>query len=193
MATQPLSEVVRYLHGAVGCGGAEPSDSELLTRFTVNREPAALEALVRRHQQLVMNVCRRLLGPGADADDAFQATFFVLARKARSIRKQGSVASWLHGVAHRLSRQLLSKTYTRRRCEAKWRSAAPSQPAGDDPAHLASMRELGAVLDDELERLPAVCRAALIACLLEGLSNVEAAQRLGVPASTLRLDKSRTP
>jgi RNA polymerase sigma factor (sigma-70 family) len=186
MATKPLREVIRYLHGAVGCGGAEPSDSELLTRFTDYREPAALEALVRRHQQLVMNVCRRLLGPGADADDAFQATFFVLARKARSIRKQGSIASWLHGVAHRLSRQLLGKMSTRRRCEAKWRSAAPSLLASDDPAHLASMRELGAVLDDELGRLPTVCRAALIACHLEGLSNVEAAHRLGVPASTLK-------
>jgi RNA polymerase sigma factor (sigma-70 family) len=186
MAAKPLSAVVRYLHGAAGSSGAEPSDGELLALFTVDRDPAAFEALVRRHEQLVMNVCRRLLGPGADADDAFQATFFVLARKARTIRKQESVACWLHGVAHRLSRQLLSKMAGRQRCAAKLQPAAESMPMRDDPVHVASMRELGVILDDELRSLPTVCRAALVACHLEGLSTAEAAQRLGVPASTLK-------
>jgi RNA polymerase sigma factor (sigma-70 family) len=186
MAAKPLCAVVRYLHGAAGSAAAEPSDGELLERFTIERDPSALEALVRRHERMVMNVCRRLLGPGADADDCFQATFFVFARKARSIRKRDSVASWLHGVAHRLSRQLLGKMSTRQRCEAKLRSSAENLAMKDDPVDMASMRELGVILDDELRRLPAVCRAALIACHLEGLSSSEAAERLGVPASTLK-------
>src|SRR5439155_16938790 len=106
--------------------GAGRYDGDLLTRFLADREPAAFEELVRRYQATVMNVCRRLLGNGADADDAFQATFFLLARKARSIRRRDSVGSWLHGVAHRLSRQMLTKMSTRQRCEVKLRQVAQS-------------------------------------------------------------------
>src|SRR5207237_8144753 len=126
------------------------SDGDLLAWFLADREPAAFEELVRRYQATVMNVCRRLLGNGADADDAFQATFFILARKARSIRQRDSVGSWLHGVAHRLSRQMLSKMSTRLRCEGKVRQTAQNTPTQDDPVHLASLRELGAILDDGL-------------------------------------------
>src|SRR5262245_50295894 len=193
MATQPLSVVLHYLHRTLDSGTAGRSDGELLARFTADRDPAAFEELVRRYEAMVMNVCRRRLGDDADADDAFQATFFVLARKARSIRQRDSVGSWLHGVAHRLSRQILSKRSTRLRCEGKMRQTAPRTPTTDDPVHLANMRELGVILDDELRNLPAVCRAALVACHLEGLSTTEAAHRLGVPASTLksRLQRGR--
>src|SRR5439155_5174124 len=186
MASQPLNAVIHYLHRSLDSGSARRSDGDLLAWFLVDREPAAFEELVRRYQATVMNVCRRLPGNGADADDAFQATFFLLARKARSIRRRDSVGSWLHGVAHRLSRQMLSKRSTRQRCEVKLRPIAQTMSAADDPASLAGMRELGAILDDELRNLPAVCRAALVACHLEGLSTSEAARRLGVPAGTLK-------
>jgi RNA polymerase sigma factor (sigma-70 family) len=193
MPTQPLNAVLHYLHRSLEPGTAGRSDGELLARFTVERDPAAFEELVRRYEAMVLNVCRRRLGKGADADDAFQATFFLLARKARGIRKRDSVGSWLHGVAHRLSRQVLGKRSTRLRCEAKLRQPAQSTPAKEDPVQLASLRELGVILDDELRNLPAVCRAALVACHLEGLSTTEAAHRLGVPASTLksRLQRGR--
>jgi RNA polymerase sigma factor (sigma-70 family) len=193
MAAQPLNAVIYYLHRSLESGNAGLSDGDLLERFAVDREPAAFEELVRRHQTMVMNVCRRLLGHGEDADDTFQATFFVLARKARSIRKRDAVGSWLHGVAHRLSHQMLAKRSTRLRCEETMRAGPRSAPISDDPVHLASMRELAAVLDDELRNLPTDCRAALVACHLEGLSTVEAAHQLGVPASTLksRLQRGR--
>src|SRR5882724_1375948 len=119
MATQPLNAVIHYLHRSLDSGGARRSDGDLLARFLADREPAAFEELVRRYQAMVMNVCQRLLGNGADADDAFQATFFLLARKACSIRRRDSVGSWLHGVAHRLSRQMLTKMCTHQRCEGK--------------------------------------------------------------------------
>src|SRR5947207_3367065 len=193
MATQPLNAVINYLHRSLDSGGAGRSDGDLLARFLADREPAAFEELVRRYQATVMNACRRLLGNGADADDAFQATFFLLARKARSIRKRDSVGSWLHGVAHRLSQQMLSRRSARLRCEEKMRQAVPSMPNADDPVRLASLRELSVILDDELRNLPAVCRAALVACYLEGLSTALAAHQLGVAASTLksRLQRGR--
>src|SRR5436305_6189373 len=132
MATPPLDSVIDYLHKSLDAASASRSDGDLLARFTVDRDPAAFAELVRRHEAMVLNVCRRLLGNGADADDAFQATFFLLARKARSIRKRDSVGSWLHGVAHRLSHHMLSKMSARLRCEVKMRQAAESLPSADD-------------------------------------------------------------
>src|SRR5262245_1370377 len=143
MATSPLDSVIHYLHRSLNSGSASRSDGDLLARFTIDRDPEAFAELVLRYEAVVMNVCRRLLGDGADADDAFQATFFLLARKARGIRKRDSVGSWLHGVAHRLSHQVLSKTSTRLRCEEKVRQAAQGMPSAEDPARLASLRELG--------------------------------------------------
>ncbi len=193
MATPPLDSVIHYLHRSLDSGSASRSDGDLLARFTIDRDPEAFAELVRRYEAMVMNVCRRLLGNGADADDAFQATFFILARKARSIRKPDSVGSWLHGVAHRLSHQMLSKMSTRLRGEEKMRQAAQSMPSADDPVRVASLRELSVILDDELRNLPTVCRAALVACHLEGLSTAQAAHQLGVAASTLksRLQRGR--
>src|SRR5947209_14011913 len=99
MATPPLNAVLQYLHRPLDSGSASRSDGDLLARFAIDREGEAFAELVRRYEAMVMSVCRRLLGDGADADDAFQATFFILARKARGIRKPDSVGSWLHGVA----------------------------------------------------------------------------------------------
>src|SRR5438132_724060 len=86
-------------------GAAEPTDGELLGRFAKVRDRAALELLVRRHGPMVLGVCRRLLGPGPDADDAFQATFLVLVRKGATLRRPGLVANWLYGVALRVARK----------------------------------------------------------------------------------------
>jgi RNA polymerase sigma factor (sigma-70 family) len=193
MATPPLDAVVRYLHRSFDSGSPGHSDGDLLARFTADCEPTAFEELVRRYEAMVMNVCRRLLGDGADADDVFQATFFLLARKARSIRRRDSVGCWLHGVAHRLSCQLLSKMAVRRRGEGKLRQVAESKPAPEDPAHQTDTRELAAVLDDELRNLPTACRAAVVACHLQGLSTAAAARQLGVPLSTFksRLQRGR--
>src|SRR3954453_13816828 len=80
-------------------GAAEPTDGELLVRFAAVRDRGALETLVRRHGPMVLGVCRRLLGPGPDADDAFQATFLVLVRTGATLRRPGLVANWLYGVA----------------------------------------------------------------------------------------------
>jgi RNA polymerase sigma factor (sigma-70 family) len=186
MPAKPFGAVIRYLHAIAGSGSAEPSDADLLAHFAAERDPAAFEALVRRHGPLVMGVCRRALGGGDDADDAFQATFLVFARKAQRVRNRESLGSWLHGVAHHLSQQLLHKKAIRRRREKPLGATAEGIAMNADPAHQASLRELGAILDEELRRLPAACRAALVACHLEGLTTAEAAHQLGVPASTVK-------
>src|SRR4051812_22517096 len=107
MPTSPLAKVARHLRTLAAVGEFRGlSDGELLERFADVQEELAFEVLMRRHGPLVLGVCRRALGAGPDAEDAFQATFLVLASKAASIRQQASVASWLYGVAFRLSRRL---------------------------------------------------------------------------------------
>ena len=186
MASKPLAGVVRYLHRISGSGGFELTDADLVALYASQREPDAFEAIVRRHASLVLGVCRRVLGSGPDVDDAFQATFLVLARKAHAIRRSDSVGSWLHGVAFNMAKQLRKKRAIVHRHETSLAATEPSMPMSTDPVHQASLRELGAVLDEELQRLPAVCRAAIVACHLEGASTAEAARLLGVPASTLK-------
>src|SRR6516164_6525835 len=94
--------VLRHLHRlAAPAAGGDVPDGQLLERFTLRREEAAFTALVRRHGPLVLGVCRRVLHNHHDAEDAFQATFLILARKARAITKQESVAGWLYQVAYR--------------------------------------------------------------------------------------------
>src|SRR5437899_9984777 len=104
MATAQLASVLQQLRTMVQVSGyEETSDRELLERFRAQREEAAFVALLQRHGPMVLHVCRRIQGNEHDAEDAFQATFLLLARKAGSIRKPESIASWLHGVAHRLA------------------------------------------------------------------------------------------
>src|SRR5688500_12890746 len=109
MLTQPTTLVFRHLSRLTG-GVRGLTDADLLAGFLQRRDEAAFEALVRRHGPLVLGVCRRLLADGHAAEDAFQATFLVLARKAASIRKRGSVASWLYGVAYRLATHARTRT-----------------------------------------------------------------------------------
>src|SRR5262245_11048345 len=107
MADARLTPVLRYLYQAARSAGTEaPTDARLLERFCRGQDPEAFAALVRRHGPLVWRVCRRAL-PQADlAEDVFQATFLVLARKASSLRQPAALASWLHGVAFRLARKV---------------------------------------------------------------------------------------
>ena len=176
----------------------ELSDGQLLELFAATHDQVAFEALMRRHGRLVHGACRRLLGPGPDADDAYQAAFLVLARKAASIRRQTSVASWLYGVAHRVSRDLKAKIARRTRHEhgggeGDLASIAEAKAMSSDPAQQASLRELAAILDGEVQRLPKRNREALVLCHLEGFSAAEAAKQLGCPLPTLksRLERAR--
>ena len=162
-------------------------DQQLLRRFAVEGDEAAFEALLRRHGPMVLGVCRRVLDCTQDVEDAFQATFVVLARKAATIRKPESVGSWLHGVAFRIARQIKAAT----RPGAALTAEGP--PVDADPLGELTWREVRVAMDEELQRLPLKYRAPLLLCYLEGCTQDEAARQLGWSKSTLRrrLDKGR--
>lgn len=188
MANQSLNLLLRYLrHLAKAPGDSQTPDQELVERFLQQRDQSAFEALVRRHGALVYKVARRLLHQEQDAEDVFQATFLTLARKASSLRKPGSVASWLHGVAHRLALQM--------RAAGINRSAHESRVAVRRTDQLAeiTVREAQELLDDELRCLSAKYRAPLVLCYLEGATRDEAARQLHLSLATLkrRLERGR--
>ncbi len=163
------------------------SDQVLLQRLNEQRDEAAFGTLLSRHGPMVLDVCRTVLKNEADAEDAFQATFLVLTRKAASIRKTASVGSWLHGVAHRTALKARAKAATREKNEA----GAPGRPASE-PDDLA-WREVQQILHAELTGLTERYRAPLAACYLEGKTQDEAAAQLGLAKSTLkeRLERGR--
>jgi RNA polymerase sigma factor (sigma-70 family) len=172
-----LSGILSYLQQL----GAEPeglSDGQLLERFASRRDEDAFAALLRRHGPLVWGVCRRVLRQAQDAEDAFQATFLVLARRAGAIRKHESVRSWLYGVAHRVAVRARDTAARRHAREGPLADvAAPAdEEAGPDPRP---------VLDEEIGRLPEKYRLPLILCHLEGKSQEQAAQLLGCPRATV--------
>jgi RNA polymerase sigma factor (sigma-70 family) len=166
----------------------EPTDRELLERFHRLRDQAAFEALVRRHGPMVLGVCRRVLHHVHDAEDAFQATFLVLVRRAGSLRDPELLANFLYGVACRVARKARTRLARQSQCERR----GTSMPAEDVYSDLA-WQELRSVLDEELHALPAKYQAPLVLCYLEGLTNEEAARRLGWPAGSIsyRLAKGR--
>jgi RNA polymerase sigma factor (sigma-70 family) len=138
------------------------SDVDLLERFRLRREEAAFTLLVQRHGPMVLAVCRRVLGDAHEAEDAFQATFLVLIRNAAAIRKQRSLAAWLHGVASRLAHKARKRTLRQRE-----RVGQAFQPdIHDDPGETLATRELRAALDEEIARLPAKYRTPLVLCYL---------------------------
>jgi RNA polymerase sigma factor (sigma-70 family) len=163
-------------------------DAELLGRFTAARDAGAFAALVRRHGGLVLGVCRRVLGNAADADDAFQATFLVLAQKAAAIDRHAALPSWLYQVAFRVAVKAKARAVTRQRHEQQ----AAGREAADPLAEITG-RELLGVLDAELQALGERQRAPLVLCYLEGHTCDEAARRLGCSARTLKrwLDQGR--
>ena len=165
------------------------TDERLLRDFLSVRDGSAFEALVSRHGPMVLRVCRDVLGDHDFAEDAFQATFLVLARQAGSIRDRGSVGRWLYEVALRISRRerrRLSRIRSQERQAPEMEAAAPPD---FDPAD----RELKPILHEEIGRLPSKIREAIVLCYLQGLTVDDAAKRLGCPVGTLksRLGKGR--
>ena len=183
MPAEPFPHLVACLRRAAQ-PAAEAPDGALLQQFVATRDEAAFAALVRRHGPMVLGVCRRILGNYADADDACQAVFVILARKAGSVRPPGMLAGWLHGVARNVARRALRMAVRRRRHERA--AAGRPRPRGSDP-------ELRTLIDGELDRLPAAYRAAVVLCDVEGLSRSEAAVRLGWAEGTVasRLARGR--
>jgi cytochrome c peroxidase len=164
------------------------SDQHLLQQFSDQRDEAAFGALLRRHGPMVLDVCRGVLSNEADAEDAFQATFLVLARKATSIRRKQSVGSWLHGVARRTALKARSHSTTRLKKEGRAPTRTMSEP--DD----LTWREAQQVLHEELAGIAERYRVPLVACYLEGKTQDEAATQLGLAKSTLkeRLERGRS-
>ena len=164
------------------------ADEVLLERYTARREEAAFAVLVRRYSPLVLSVCRRVLRHEQDAEDAFQAVFCVLARKADSITKRAAVGAWLHGVAFRIAR----KARAGRGRQPVSQSDLPDIPAAESSPEWA-WKELRPILDEEVNRLPAKYRQAFILCYLEGRTNEQAAAQLGCPLGTVlsRLARAR--
>jgi len=160
---------------------ASPADGPLLRAF-LSSPPAlgedAFEQLVRRHGPMVLAACRRVLGNPHDADDAFQGTFLVLARKAGTIR--GHLASWLYAVAVRTARGVRVMRDRRRKHELQARRERPSTHSSDN-----NHSDLAAVIDEELARLPEHHREAIVLCELRGLSRKDAAAELGIAEGTL--------
>jgi RNA polymerase sigma factor (sigma-70 family) len=164
------------------------TDRHLLERFSTHQDEAAFAALVRRHGALVRGVCGRVLANPQDAEDASQATFLVLARRAATVRWHASISNWLHGVAYRLALRVKAE---RRRHELKhFRLGAKLKP---EPTPDAASRDLAAVLDEELHRLPECYRGPLLLCYLETRTRDQAARRLGCSLRTLdrRLERGR--
>jgi len=189
MTRQSLNRVLQHLRTVAAVQTyRELPDHELLERFVAARDEAAFTVLIERHGPMVLGVCRRALPRFHDAEDACQATFLVLARKAASVRKKAALASWLHGVACRVAVKLKRDHARRKRGE---RGAAAPAPA--DPANEVSWREVQALLDEELEQLPERYRAPVILCYLECRTREEAAQQLGLSPGSLhgRLERAR--
>jgi RNA polymerase sigma factor (sigma-70 family) len=151
-----------------------------LHRFAASREEAAFATLMQRHGPMVLGVCRNILRDMHDAEDAFQATFLVLARKPRTIRKPASLASWLHGVAYRLATKARVQA-ARRRMHERQVATMPNA----EPQEEVIWRDLGPILHEEVEQLPQRYRLPFVLCHLEGRTNQEAADLLGWPKGTV--------
>src|SRR5262249_30842906 len=164
------------------------ADRELLERFASRRDQDAFAVLVRRHGPMVLGVCRSVLGQAQDAEDASQATFLVLARKAGGLQRPEAVGPWLHGVAYRLALRVRSAAQRNEVRGARGDLRGSVAPAAD-----LIVREDHTLLHKELARLPARYREPLVLCYLQGSTRDEAAQQLGCPVATLksRLERGR--
>lgn len=181
MATGTMNGVLGHLRRAMLLsrdGGM--TDGQLLECFLAQREEAAFEGLVRRHGPMVLGVCRRLLPNDSDAEDAFQATFLVLARKAAAVVPRDLVGNWLYGVAYRTALKAKAAAARRRVMERQVKTM-PEHPT--PPEHVWD--DLQPLLDHELQRLPDKYRVPVVLCELEGRTRKEVARRLGIPEGTL--------
>src|SRR5262245_24693894 len=177
-----LVTVLRRLHAEAGAGTlAALTDGQLLEEFTGRHREAAFEALLRRHGPMVLGVCRRVLGDAHGAEDAFQATFLVLFRRAPALDRRGPLAGWLHAVAYHVALRARAEAARRRRREREAHDMRPAEPTAEE-----AWDDLRPVLDEELQRLPDECRPAVVLCYLEGKTNEDAARQLGLPPGTLK-------
>ncbi|HEY7309480.1 MAG TPA: sigma-70 family RNA polymerase sigma factor [Gemmataceae bacterium] len=187
------SQVLQHIRRLVQPSPADlDSDAALLGRFVRDHDQTAFSALVARHGPMVLRLCRRVLGDAHAAEDACQAAFLVLARKADRIRHADTLAAWLHGVAYRLALKARAVQVRRQQAETRSLQIHPGSTPRDPLAEVSG-RELLAILDVELQRLPARYRLPLILCCLEGRSQPEAARLLGwTPGSVKgRLERGR--
>ncbi len=189
MADPRLASIVRHVCKLAALQQtSDASDASLLEQYIRQRDDSAFAALVRRHGPLVWRVCRRLLRQTQDAEEVYQATFLVLARRAAKIRKPAALASFLYGVAYRIARKARADGFRRQS-----RPGGPiAEPLGD-PASEAAWREIEQILIEEVHALPEKYRTPVLLCYWEGLTNEEASRRLGWPTGTVktRLLKAR--
>src|SRR6185437_10153085 len=189
MANHSLHPLLHYLRRLSGgpAGDGELDDAQLLRRFLANGEQAAFTTIVQRYGAMVWGLCVRRLGETPDAEDAFQATFLVLVRKAPSLRGPELLGPWLHGVAYRTA----LKVRGRRARHAAREAPLPEQCAEESTEQVWS--DLRPVIDEEVNLLPEKYRQPVLLCYLQGMSSEEAAQRLGCAKGTIfsRLSRAR--
>src|SRR5579884_3737996 len=193
MATTQLQGVLQHLRLVLAARSAVGvPDAQLLERFIRQRDEAAFELLVWRHGKMVLGTCQRLLRDAHEAEDAFQACFLALARRAGSISRRESVGGWLYKVAYRLALGVKARRDTRNAREQSI-TDFPQDAGAPDPAAEAARREIRHVLDEEVSRLPDRYRVPFVLCCLEGRSNAEAARELGCALGTIesRLARAR--
>ena len=189
MAGGPSFSTLRDIQTLFDTGTATGlSDGQLLERFRSRRDAAAeaaFQVLVLRHGPMVLRVCRNVLHDPNDAQDAFQATFLILVRHCRSVRKRDSVGSWLYGVASRVAARARVEAARRRSVERRGglRVVTAVDPREDADLDRA---EFGPVVEEEVRRLPEKYRAAIVLCYWQGLTQEQAAVQLGIPLGTVR-------
>jgi RNA polymerase sigma factor (sigma-70 family) len=189
MAAATQGAILHHVRRLVAARGAEgQTDGELLRAFADGQDRAVFAVLVRRHGPMVFHVCRRVLRHQQDAEDAFQATFLILARNAAALRNGQALAAWLHRAAYRVALGVRRAAARRRHHEGKATAMTSREPSAD-----VAWQELQAVLEDEVQRLPEKYRMAFVLCCLEGHSRAEAARMLGVKEGTIssRIDQAR--
>jgi RNA polymerase sigma factor (sigma-70 family) len=187
MATAQLDAVRKVFDRVRDSAGPGDGDGELLTRYRAGRDQEAFGSLVRRHGPMVLGVCRRVLRDSHAADDAFQATFLVLAKKADAVRPPGRLAPWLYGVAYRTALKARGRAFRRQQVEREYAAEASCREPARDTADLLP------VIDEQLNALPEKYRDPLVLCGVQGLNKAEAAERLGLPEGTVssRLARAR--
>src|SRR6266542_3930455 len=178
----PVSPMLRFFRKVAASGDAgQLSDGQLLQRFVSMRDEASFAALVRRHGAMVLRVCRQVLREPHDAEDAFQATFLVLVRRAGSVGRPELLGNWLYGVAYRVAARARGGLVRRR---------AHEQPVADlaaAPARETNADDVGPLVQEEVQRLPSKYRAPVVLCHLQGRTNEEAARQLGWPVGTVKV------
>ena len=184
MAGPTLAAILRHI-GKIAPLERRLGDRDLLRRFVRARDEEAFAALVQRHGRVVLSVCRHVLHHDQDAEDAFQATFLVLARRAGSVRRPEALASWLHGVAYRTALGIKRSAALRRAHE---RCASTVRDAELQPTH--ALHELQVILDEEVCVLPEKYRVPFVVCCLEGKTKAEAGSELGWKEGTISSPKT---